>query len=57
MMQFFEAAQVEGHAQGAALAALGQYYEEIEQNYVTAQRCFKKALSIDPSLNIAGTSN
>jgi hypothetical protein len=45
---------VEGHAQASAVAALGRYYDEVEHNSATAQRCYKKALSIDPSLNIAG---
>lgn len=53
-MQFLESAKVEGHAQGLALASLGQYYESIEKNNEAAQRCYKKALSIDPSVKLAG---
>ena len=53
-MQFFEAAKVEGHAQAPALAALGRYFEHVEKRADAAQRCFKKALAIDPTVDIAG---
>jgi len=54
MVQFLEASKVEGHAQAAALASLGRYYDVIENNHSIAQRCYKKALDIDPSTKIAG---
>ncbi len=53
--QFYESAKVESHFQAAAVAALGRHYEA-EGNAATAQRCFKKALSIDPGLDLAGMS-
>lgn len=53
-LQFFEAAKVEGHAQASALAALGRYFQEVENRPDAAQKCFKKALAIDPSVDIAG---
>ena len=56
-MQFFEAAKVEGHAQAPALAALGRYFEIVEGRNDAAQRCFKKALSLDPKLDMAGNIN
>ena len=45
---------MEGHAQAPALAALGRYFEQVEKRPDAAQRCFKKALSIDPSVDVAG---
>jgi tetratricopeptide (TPR) repeat protein len=51
---FLEASKVEGHAQASALASLGRYYDVIENNHSIAQRCYKKALDIDPSTKIAG---
>lgn len=54
LLQFYDSAKVEGHAQASAVAALGRFYEQVEHNSATAQRCYKKALSIDPSLKIAG---
>lgn len=53
-MQFVEAAKVEGHAQAPALAALGRYLELVENRPDAAQKCFKRALSIDPSVDVAG---
>ena len=53
--QFYESAKVESHFQASALAALGRHYES-EGNAATAQRCFKKALAIDPGLDLAGMS-
>ena len=52
--QFYESAKVASHFQAAAVAALGRYYDEAEGNAAMAQRCYKKALSIDPSLDLAG---
>lgn len=53
-LQFLESAKVEGHAQAPALAALGRYFERMEGRADQAQRCFKKALAIDPDVDIAG---
>ena len=53
-MQFLEAAKVEGHAQAPALAALGRYFEKVEGRVEQAQRCYKKALAIDPAVDVAG---
>ena len=53
--QFYESARVESHFQAAAVAALGRHYEA-EGDAATAQRCFKKALIIDPGLDLAGMS-
>lgn len=53
--QFYESAKVESHFQASAVAALGRHYEA-EGNAATAQRCFKKALAIDPGLDLAGMS-
>jgi tetratricopeptide (TPR) repeat protein len=53
-MQFLEAAKVEGHAQAPALAALGRYFEKVEGRTEQAQRCYKKALAIDPEVDVAG---
>ena len=53
--QFYESAKVESHFQASAVAALGRHYEA-EGNGATAQRCFKKALAIDPGLDLAGMS-
>jgi len=52
--QFLEAAKVEGHAQAPALAALGRYFEVVEKRPDAAERCYKKALAIDPSIDVAG---
>jgi len=52
---FYNSAKVEGHAQAPALAALGRYYDEVEHDKIMAQRCYKKALSLDPTLELAGT--
>ena len=54
-LQFFEAAKVEGHAQAPALAAMGRYFQQMENRSDAAEKCFKKALAIDPSVDIAGT--
>ena len=53
-LQFYEGAKVEGHDQAPSLAALGRYFEQVEKNNDAAQRCFKKALAIDPNVDIAG---
>ncbi len=53
-MQFLEAAKVEGHAQAHALAALGRYLEQVDKKVEAAQKCYKKALAIDPSVDVAG---
>jgi hypothetical protein len=55
LLQFYNSAKVEGHAQAPALAALGRYYDEVEHDTIMAQRCYKKALSLDPTLELAGT--
>lgn len=52
--QFVEAAKVEGHAQALALAALGRYLALVEKRHDAAEQCFKKALAIDPNVDIAG---
>ena len=52
--QFYESAKVEGHAQAPALAALGRYFSATEKRDDAAQRCFKKALTIDPNVDVAG---
>lgn len=52
--QFLEAARVEGHAQAPALAALGRYFERVEGRGDQAERCFKRALAIDPAVDVAG---
>lgn len=52
--QFVEAAKVEGHAQAPALAALGRYLEHVENRSDAAQKCYRKALAIDPSVDVAG---
>lgn len=54
-LQFIKGAKSEGHAQASALAALGRYFEIVEKQQEQAQRCFKKALSVDPSIDVAGT--
>lgn len=51
--QFYESAKVESHFQASTVAALGRHYEA-EGNAAMAQRCFKKALAIDPGLDLAG---
>lgn len=53
-LQFLDAAKVEGHAQALALAGLGRYLEQVEKRNDAAQKCFKKALAIDPNVDIAG---
>jgi hypothetical protein len=53
-MQFLEAAKVEGHAQAPGLAALGRYFEKVEGRDDQAARCYKKALALDPNVDIAG---
>ena len=45
---------MESHEQGAALAALGRYFELVEHKPDQASRCSKKALALDPSLADAG---
>jgi hypothetical protein len=55
LLQFYDSAKVEGHAQAPALAALGRYYDEVEHDMTMAQRCYKKALSLEPTLELAGT--
>jgi hypothetical protein len=52
--QFLEAARVEGHAQAPALAALGRYFARVERRGDQAERCFKRALAIDPTVDVAG---
>lgn len=54
LLQFVEAAKVEGHAQAPALAALGRYLEHVENRPDAAQKCYRKALAIDPSVDVAG---
>lgn len=49
-----EAAKVEGHAQAAAFAALGRYFQEVESKADQAARCYKKALALDPGTELAG---
>jgi len=52
---FLEAARAEGHAQAPALAGLGRYLDQVDKKPEAAARCFKKALALDPTLDIAGT--
>ncbi len=54
LLQFVEAAKVEGHAQAPALAALGRYLEVVDNRPDAAQKCFRKALAIDPAVDVAG---
>ena len=54
-LQFYEAAKVEGHAQAAALAGLGRYFQEVEHKPEQAMRCYKRALALDPTVAVAGS--
>jgi superkiller protein 3 len=50
----FEAAtKVESDVQGPAFQWLGRWYEEVDQNYLQAQRCYEQAMSLDPEDIIA----
>jgi len=53
-LQFVEAAKVEGHAQAPALAALGRYLDQVENRPDAAQKCYRKALAIDPAADVGG---
>ncbi|KAL6778057.1 THK3 [Auxenochlorella protothecoides x Auxenochlorella symbiontica] len=52
--QFLEAAKAEGHSQAPALAGLGRYFLEVEHSPEQASRCFKRALALDPTLELPG---
>lgn len=53
-MCFLEAARAEGHAQAPALAGLGRYLEQVEKKPEAAARVYRKALAIDPEVDLAG---
>ena len=53
-LQFLEAAKAEGHAQAPALAALGRYFSKVEGREDQAARCYKRALAVDPGVDVAG---
>ena len=43
--------------QGAAFSWLGNYYAEVAQDAARAEKCYLRALSIDPSQQEAGAQS